>query len=159
MKTPSKGPLIAFRIGDRRYPLFDGMGAALYGARWNSQGVHVIYAALSYAGALLEKLAQSGRVGCIPTTHQSIKIQIPSSVDVEEVTPDEVPNWNAPTLIASKAYGDAWLQEKRTVVLIVPSILAAEEKNVLFNPAHPDFPLITASEPEDVVWDPRLFHS
>jgi RES domain-containing protein len=153
-----KGPLTAFRIADKRHPIFDGTGAALYGARWNSHGLRVIYAALSYAGAMLEKLAQSGRLGDIPKTHQSIKIHIPKDLEIEEVTEDELPGWNLPDLIESKKYGDLWIQEKKTAVLIVPSVIAVEEKNVLLNPDHPDFQKIKASEPQDVIWDPRLFH-
>ena len=158
MVSHLKGPLIAFRIADKRHPLFDGTGAALLGARWNSSGIRVIYAAGSYAGALLEKLAQSGRLGEIPKTHQSIKIIIPESVEIEDISTADVPGWNLPDLIESRRYGDQWLQEKRTAVLMVPAIIVAEEKNILINPEHPKFSLITTSEPQEVIWDPRLFH-
>ena len=43
----------AFRIADRRHPIFDGTGAKLTGGRWNSPGRPVIYAAETFAGALL----------------------------------------------------------------------------------------------------------
>jgi RES domain-containing protein len=49
-------PLTAYRIADGRHPLFDGTGAALFGARWNSPGKPVIYAASTYSGALVEIL-------------------------------------------------------------------------------------------------------
>jgi len=35
--------------------------------------------------------------------------------------------------------------------------VARREGNVLINPGHPDFTHITASAPEAVVWDERLF--
>src|ERR1039458_10207855 len=38
MASPRSGPLRAFRIADMRHPIFDGSGAMLYGARWNSPG-------------------------------------------------------------------------------------------------------------------------
>lgn len=158
MVSRFKGPLIAYRIADRRHSIFDGTGASLYGARWNSQGLSVIYAAISYAGAMLEKLAQSGRLGDIPKSHQSINIHIPETVDIEEVRVEDIPGWNLPDLVESKNYGDRWIQEKRTAVLVVPSVIAPEEKNVLLNPLHPDFEKIKPSEPKDVIWDPRLFH-
>lgn len=159
MAFQHKGPLTAFRIADKRHSLFDGTGAALTGGRWNSQGLRAIYGAFSYAGAMLEKLAQSGRVGAIPRTHQFIKIEIPESVKIEDVLDNELPEWNSPNLIESRRYGDGWLQEKRTAILIVPSVIASEEKNILINPEHEAFSLITSSEPKDVIWDPRLFHS
>ena len=54
----------AFRIADRRHPIFDGTGAKLNGGRWNSPGRPVIYAAETFAGGLLEALvhANLGRV-------------------------------------------------------------------------------------------------
>lgn len=154
-----KGPFIAYRIADKRHPIFDGTGAALYGARWNSQGFSVIYAAASYAGAMLEMLAHSGRLGAIPRSHQSVKIEIPDSIEIEELKGDDLPGWNFPDLVESQKYGDEWIQEKRTVVLVVPSVIAPEERNVLINPVHPDFKEITVSPPKDVIWDPRLFYS
>ncbi len=153
-----KGPLTAYRIADKRHPLFDGTGAALLGARWNSPGIRVIYGACSYAGAMLENLAQSGRLGEIPKTHQSIKILIPEPVEIEEISNEDVPGWNFPDLLESRHYGDRWLQEKRTAVLVVPAVIAVEEKNILINPEHSEFSLITTSEPQEVIWDPRLFH-
>jgi RES domain-containing protein len=158
MVSRRKGPLTAYRIADKRHPIFDGTGASLLGARWNSPGGRVIYGACSYAGAMLEKLAQSGRLGEIPKTHQSLKIIIPESVEIEEILSEDVPGWNLPDLVESRRYGDRWLQEKRAAVLVVPAIIATEEKNILINPEHPDFSLITTSEPQEVIWDPRLFH-
>jgi len=158
MVSRRKGPLTAFRIADKRHPLFDGTGAALLGARWNSPGFRIIYGACSYAGAMLEKLAQSGRLGEIPKTHQSIRIIIPESIEIEEISSEDVHGWNFPDLLESRHYGDTWLQEKRTAVLVVPAVIALEEKNILINPEHPDFSLITTSEPQDVIWDARLFY-
>ena len=61
-------------------------------------------------------------------------------------------------LASSRAYGDGWLLSKRTPVLVVPSVVARPDCNVLINPTHPDFRKITHSKPEPVVWDRRLFH-
>jgi RES domain-containing protein len=46
----------AFRVADPRHALFDGSGAYMKGGRWNSPGRRIIYAAETYAGALLEAL-------------------------------------------------------------------------------------------------------
>jgi len=42
-------------------------------------------------------------------------------------------------------------------VLLVPSVVARREMNVLLNPRHADFTKIVAGYPEPVVWDARLF--
>lgn len=147
----------AFRIADRRHPIFDGTGARLFGGRWNSPGRTVIYASENYAGALLEILAHAG-LGRIPATHAWIEISIPGSIPAERVAPASVPGWDAEDLTASRRFGDAWIDSSRSAILLVPSLVTGGlECNVLLNPAHPDFPAIAAAEPRDVRWDRRLF--
>jgi RES domain-containing protein len=149
--------MLAFRIADRRFPIFDGTGARLLGGRWNSPGRSVIYTAETYAGALLEVLVHSS-LGRVPKTHAAIEISIPSSVAVESLDGLSLPGWDAAEQAASRAFGDEWLSTKRSAVLLVPSaVLRGREHNVLINAEHPDFPLVVASEPEDVQWDRRLF--
>lgn len=156
MVSRLKGPLQAYRIADSRHPIFDGTGASLNGGRWNSPGYRVIYASLSHAGAMLEILAHA-RIGKTPKTHASVAIHIPDDMEIERIAPDDVPGWGAPGESVSRGYGDSWLREKRTAVLIVPSILAAKhEANVLINPDHHDFRKIRAGKPEPAVWDERL---
>lgn len=147
----------AFRIADRRHPIFDGAGARLYGGRWNSPGQAMIYASESYAGALLEVLAHAG-LGRVPETHAWIEIVIPEGAAVEEVRAEAVPGWDAEDQRASRAFGDAWLASGRSAVLLVPSLVTGGiERNLLVNPLHPGFGAMTASEPGEVRWDRRLF--
>jgi RES domain-containing protein len=51
--------MIVYRIAGARHPIFDATGAMLYGDRWNSVGLRAIYAAETYAGAMLEVLVHS----------------------------------------------------------------------------------------------------
>ena len=147
----------AFRIADRRFPIFDGAGARLLGGRWNSAGRPVIYCAETYAGALLEVLVHSN-LGRVPRSHAVVEISVPDDVRVEVVALNTVPGWDAEDQIASRKFGDQWLDERRTAVLLVPSILTrGRGQNILLNPAHPEFRRITASKPQDVAWDQRLF--
>jgi len=61
--------------------------------------------------------------------------------------------------LALHGFGDAWIRERRTAVLVIPSVVARREGNILINPPHPDFTGIVTSKPERVVWDARLFAS
>src|SRR5271165_2424255 len=149
--------MVVFRAADRRFPLFDGTGARLVGGRWNSPGRPVIYAAETYAGALLEVLVHSN-LGRVPKTHAAIEISIPDTIAVESLDGLSLPGWDREDQIASRAFGDEWLTKGRSAVLLVPStVLRGREHNVLINPDHSDFPRIVASEPQDVQWDKRLF--
>jgi len=150
--------MIAYRIADARHPIFDTTGAMLHGGRWNSRGLRAIYAAETYAGALLEVLVHSNLSGP-PKNHRVIRIDVPDKVVIETVSVTEVPDWDAEDMRASRAFGDRWIQENRTAVLRVPSVITTgRENNLLFNPLHPQFSLIEAGKPESVHWDDRLFH-
>lgn len=149
----------AFRIADRRHPLLDGLGAFLNGGRWNSKGRRVIYSSETYAGALLEMLAHAN-IGKVPKTQAWIEIWFPEALKIEEATAADVPGWNADDMLASRAYGNRWLEERRTAVLMVPSMVTAGiERNVVINQDHPDFALLESSEAHEVAWDVRLFGS
>jgi RES domain-containing protein len=148
-----------FRIADRRAPIFDGSGARLLGGRWNSPGRPLIYAAASFAGAMLEVLVHAD-LGRIPQAHAVVEITIPDAVAVDAIAAADLPGWNTADQTASRAFGDAWRRAGRTAVLLVPSLVTCGwEQNALLNPEHPGFRHIHASEPQSVVWDARLFRA
>jgi RES domain-containing protein len=149
--------MIAYRIADARHAIFDATGAMLHGGRWNSIGQRVIYAAESYAGAMLEVLVHAN-LALPPKNHRVVRISIPDEVEVESLKPDSLAAWDAEDLGAARAFGDLWLREMRTAVLRVPSVITeGRENNVLFNPLHGQFALIRAGDPELIRWDMRLF--
>ncbi len=148
--------LTVYRIADARYPLFDGGGAQSLGGRWNSPGRRVIYAARSFAGALLEVLVHAN-TGRVPRQHRYIEIRIPAAVAIETFDSNAYPAWDQTGFLVSRSYGDRWYDSGRTAVLLVPSIVSQLEQNVLINQTHPQFALLRASNPEPVKWDQRLF--
>ena len=50
-----------------------------------------------------------------------------------------------------------WFTERRSAILIVPSILVRIERNILINPQHPDTAKITHDLSEPIWWDERLY--
>src|SRR6202008_3527102 len=88
------GLMQAWRITKVRHPPYDGTGARLYGARWNSAGRPLIYASDTFAGALLESIAHSLRPRTLPGSHHAVRIEIPDEV-VEIVAPEAVPGWES----------------------------------------------------------------
>lgn len=147
----------AFRIADGRFPIFSGMGARLIGGRWNSPGHPVIYAAETFAGAILEVLVHAN-LNRLPSRHAFVEIAIPESLKTESITSKDLSGWDATDQIESRAFGDRWILERRSSVLLVPSpVTGGHERNVLINPEHTDFRRISATDPEPVRWDQRLF--
>lgn len=146
-----------YRVADGRHPIWDGMGAALIGGRWNSPGKPVIYGSLSYACALLEILAHAN-TGRVPATHQYVIAEAPEGVSVETLEGDVLPKgWDAENKASARAFGDQWLLEARSAVLIIPSFIARLDRNAMVNPLHPDAEQLIVSKPEKVMWDKRLF--
>ena len=152
-------PERAYRIADSRHEIFDGMGAFLNGARWNSPGRRVIYASDSFAGAMLEVLVRT-RIGRIPRRQAWIEIAIPQSVSLEELDQGDLPAWNEKNSVTARQFGDEWSEQKRSLILVVPSVAAGGVgRNILINQDHPEFPSLRSSDPRPVVWDERLFPS
>ena len=138
--------------------MFDGTGSAITGARWTSMGRRVIYAAETYAGALLEILVHFN-LGKTLRRDSWIEINVPASVLTEEIQAEDVPGWDAADRIVSRRFGDRWYRERRTPVLLVPSLVThGIERNILLNQDHPGFAAISATAPREVDWDERLFN-
>ena len=156
MASRRKGALKSFRIADRRRNVFDGTGAMIYGARWNSPGRRVIYSAETYAGALLEIMVHTASEG-VPEGQVFIEIEVPAGITIEEIGPADVPHWDSPNFRAARAFGDRWYDERRSAVLIVPSVVARAECNILINQEHAEFARIHATSPQPVKWDQRLW--
>lgn len=149
----------AYRIADSRHPIFDPTGAMLHGGRWNSIGHRVIYAAETYAGALLEVLVHAN-LSHPPKNHRVVRIEIPNEVTVESVSINQIKGWDSEDSTASRAFGDEWIRTVRTAVLRVSSVITqGRENNLVLNAAHPQFPIMSAGLPEPMKWDLRLFRS
>ncbi len=149
--------LTCYRIGDPdgQYPIFDATGSTLAPGRWNGATEPMIYASRHYSTAMLEKLVHGS--GQLPPNQHFIAITIPSGLSYEMVTADILLGWEDTWFSASRPHGMQWQRGRRSAVLIVPSVVARMEQNVLINPEHPEFHRIEHELHEPVWWDRRLF--
>lgn len=65
--------------------------------------------------------------------------------------------WDRRSMDSSQRFGDEWIANQRSVALIVPSVIARHDSNIVINQMHPDFHKIKARKPETIQWDQRLF--
>ena len=142
---------------DRAGDAFAGEGAKLYGGRWNSPGVAVVYASQHKSLAALELLVHLN-----PRSAARFKVfpfHFPGSL-IENISLDNLPpDWrHEPPPPATQRFGDAWIRQARSAVLSVPGIIIPEELNYVLNPAHPGFQKITIGKSQDFVFDARLFN-
>jgi len=149
--------LTAYRIGDPNgaFPIFDATGSTRFPGRWNTPSSPMIYASEHYSTAMLEKLVHGS--GQLPPDQHFVTITIPNGIGYEMFNEAKLPDWYVQSAASSKAFGEAWQQSKRSLILIVPSVVARIEKNILINPEHPEFGKIAVSLHQPVWWDERLF--
>lgn len=149
-----------WRICRRRYAAqaATGEGARLYGGRWNSRGVRVVYASTSLALAAIETFVNL-EPNLRPKDLVSITGEIPEGIEILRVDLATLPpNWNRCREDVLRKVGDAWIREALTVTLLVPSAAIRGEWNLLLNPAHRDFATIKFDDPQPFEFDVRMFH-
>ncbi|HXT12304.1 MAG TPA: RES family NAD+ phosphorylase [Candidatus Angelobacter sp.] len=136
---------------------FDGEGARLYGGRWNSKGVSMVYASLHLSLAALEirvhieATSKRKNYSCIAFHFDKTIMRVLTARDLPK-------NWqHEPSIPSAKRIGDSWVESKASVILGVPSVVVPEELNLLINPKHPDFKKIQMDKPTSFVFDDRLF--
>jgi RES domain-containing protein len=129
------------------YGAFDTTGAFLRGGRWHSAGTRILYAAQHASLAVLETLVNS--------EGKKLPLRLITSILVPDSCSVEYSSWLEKS--DSQRFGDAWIREKRSAVLGVPSVVVQKmELNFLLNPAHPDFSAITLQESSEFMFDPRF---
>lgn len=132
---------------------FSGEGARLYGGRWNSPGISVVYASSSRALAALESLVHLNP----PVIFKYVALPVEFDEALVEKAAALPADWQEhPAPSSTKAIGDLWVKQARSAVLELPSVIIAGESNFLLNPAHADFSKITIGKPEPFAFDSRL---
>jgi len=160
MASPSERtldePLRVFRLHDPRFAPLDATGAHTYGGRWNTPGGDVVYAAMSYAGAILETRVHANVRR--PPPREIAVITLPRGSRIAELVAGDLAGWDDPGQATSRAAGDAWLAAARSLALIVPSKAGAPlERNIVLNMGHADARRLQVTTLGAVPWDLRLF--
>jgi RES domain-containing protein len=148
-----------WRICRRRYAAeaASGEGARLYGGRWNSRGVRVVYTSTSLALAAMETFVHL-EPNLRPNDLVSIEGDIPDSVEVDRLDLAALPkNWNESRDESLHKFGDRWIRAGKAAGLLVPSAAIRGEWNILLNPSHADFRAIHFHNPVPFGFDVRMF--
>ena len=147
----------AYRIGDPAglFPVWSTEGAKRVSGRWHEAGADVIYVSENYSTAMLEKLVHWN--GALPPNQHFIEVTIPRGTSYEVVTADTVPGWFKPSGEAARRFGRQWYVDNRSAILIVPSVVARMERNIVINCRHSNFEGLAVGLETPVWWDQRLF--
>jgi RES domain-containing protein len=115
----------------------------------------MIYASEHYSTAVLEKLVHGS--GHMPPNQHFVEITVPNGVTYALLDPAHLPGRADVLATDAKAYGAVWQTARRSLLLIVPSVVARMEHNILVNPEHTEFHRLRYGLHRPVWWDRRLF--
>jgi RES domain-containing protein len=74
----------------------------------------------------------------IPRRSLVIEVDIPDEVSRQTVDEAQLPTDWSRRITVTRAWGDRWLREASTALLIVRCVLVPETYNVIINPRHAD---------------------
>jgi RES domain-containing protein len=151
---------IVWRLVRPKYKsqILSGLGGAHNPGRWNQSGEQMIYTASSQSLSMLELLPYM--ISPYPVMTMG-KIEVPDD-QLEYLDLDEA---EATHLLSdsrqSRKLGSGWLTSEESVALAVPSVHIhpsgwRAEPNILINPLHDDFNVVTLQEAFDFKYDGRL---
>lgn len=134
-----------------------GHGSTLGNGRWHTQGpAQVVYAGATRALCQLEKRVHAN--GANPKDQALMRLVLPDDAALLDVgdlgLPDDWRDREAET----QRIGMDWTTSGASLGLWVPSFIEPAERNLVLNPAHPDYRRITLTiERHPFRFDLRLF--
>ena len=147
--------MILWRISDHLE--LDGAGGLLASARWHTQGSLVVYCALNPATSLIEVLVHiEVEPEDLSDPLQYLEIEAPDVVAVTNIDTSALGQSWRTDMLATRRVGDQWLQDGRTALLRVPSVIVPATWNVLINPRHPESGQVRVIRTHSHGLDPRL---
>ena len=150
--------MIVYRLTKGKYHLdLSGKGAELYGGRWNSKGVPMLYTSESRALAFAE-IAMHIPMGIVPKDYFLISIDVPDTASILRLTDADMPaDWRSnPHSNTTQQIGDQFVAENKLLVLQVPSAVVPGDYNFLVNPNHPKSSNVKVIASEPFEFDSRF---
>jgi RES domain-containing protein len=148
--------MIVYRISKCRFiKNLGGIGAATFGGRWNSKGIHILYTAATPSLALLESVVH---ISNIPVDDYCMaSIEMPEDKITKIKLADLPANWFAnPPADSLKFIGDKFVRDNNFLALKLPSAIMMEDFNFLINPNHADFIKVKIISTRTIPIDERL---
>ena len=149
--------MIIYRLTIETYKNdLSGTGAKLFGGRWNSIGLPVLYTTENISLAVLEILVRAD-IQTIPISYYLIKIDIPNNIEPQFISPDKLKKEWKDDFGYTQWMGDEFIKSGSSLLLKVPSAIVDEEYNFVINPKHSDFKKVKTVKVSKFQFDKRLF--
>lgn len=147
--------MLVYRIVHKKYS--SGLFASGLKGRWNSPGKKVIYTAESIPLAFLVNMIRRQGVG-FNSDFKILFIDIPDSIKIMTVEGSDLEDGWRDFKDYSKCQiiGDKWYDERKTMILKVPSAVLSDSYNYVINTEISDYRLVKLIEVTDLVPDDRI---
>jgi hypothetical protein len=117
----------------------------------------MVYASTSLALAAIELFVHL-EPNLEPDDLVAIAATLPKGEPGRRLEPETLPvQWWSDDFAPSRAIGDAWIRERSSLAIEVPSAALRLDWNVLVNPTHPAMATLTTDEPQPFHFDARMF--
>lgn len=149
--------MIVYRVGRTKYASdLEGVGARLFGGRWNNKLVDCLYTSESRALAVLEYTVNVN-IDDIPRALSITILEIPDRT-IRVLKETDLPgDWKlTPAPSTSKDFGSKLLLAAAEPVIKIPSVVIPPEFNYLLNPLHKDSKKFKILDVCDFVYDIRI---
>jgi len=148
--------MLVYRItGKKNAGDLTGIGAAMFGGRWNKKGSPVLYTGENKEIALLETIVHTPAL-FIPSL-DILTIEIPDN-SITTIEKHQLPqNWKvfpAPTILSE--IGEKWIEEAKSVALKVPSCIIHSSDNYILNCRHSEYNKVRLVDRRNFEFDSRL---
>jgi RES domain-containing protein len=149
--------MIVYRISNSDYKDdLSGTGSRVFGSRWNSKGVPVLYTSQYISLSVLEMLVNTNFKD-YTIALDLMYIKFPDEVTAATIELNHLKsNWKD-DFDYTRYIGDEFFKQQESLILKVPSAVIHEEFNYLANPLHADFKKIKLVKTKSFWPDERLF--
>ena len=147
--------MIVYRIAHKHYiDDRDGMGAKLFGGRWNAINLPCIYTSIHISLALLEKFIHA-KVAENMQNISLLKIELPED-QIFNIDKNKLKSSWIDDVEYTQWLGAQILEDHSILAFSVPSAIVPEERNVIINPLSANFKSVKFLEITDFDTDYRL---
>lgn len=153
--------MIVYRLSRGKYKNdLSGIGAELYGARWNNKGTKMLYTASSRALAMAETAVHID-FNNIPDDYHMISIEVPEDTDYLRLDDmSEYMGWDSnPPSPITQNIGDEFCEKGEFMGMFVPSVVVKGDFNLILNPLHTEFRKVRVIAAESFEFDERYIES
>lgn len=145
-----------YRIGHRELIAdLEGMGAALYGGRWNRVGLPCLYTSMHLSLALLEHWATAQGSRALASL-ATLRLRMPAEIPMYHIDESRLPHHWHIDVAYTQWLGSQILEDPGYAGFVAPSAVVPGEYNVILNPGSPHFHLIEWEAATPLEVDARL---